>query len=98
MSTTPLPNPNNPPCPCTLPTGDVCGGKTVKYGIANSGAQKYRCRACGKTFTPDGKPHGRPTGDTPHLSARERMAKSRAAKQTAVAIREHSPEHREREA
>ena len=31
-----------------------CGNKThvIKFGTNRSGSARYRCRACGKTFTP----------------------------------------------
>jgi len=37
-----------------------CGVKTaqIKAGLTPSGSQKYRCKECGKAYTPEPKKHG----------------------------------------
>lgn len=52
-------NPSNPPC-------IECGSSKVSPNrYLKSGSIQYRCRECGKTWTPNKKPHPRAGGGKP---------------------------------
>ncbi len=63
-----------------------CGGKAVKIGRNRSGSQRYKCKACGKSFSDSNRQLGRPKiGDRPLTSA-ERTQRSRAKLQGLLSV------------
>jgi len=54
-----------------------CGGKAVKIGRNRSGTQRYKCKACGKSFTDSDRGVGRPTVGDRAMTDAQRAKKYR---------------------
>lgn len=62
----------NPPCP-------KCGGLTNKNGKTAANSQRYRCKSCGFSFTPENPVRGAKAKGEKAATATERVRKHRAS-------------------